>query len=73
MRIATIPLNGSRMLCESLEYWCGSGVGVGAGDVRLHHSLLHGGATHGLTPYQDDGAAALGHQALAVSSLPTPD
>lgn len=44
-------------------------MGLGAGDVRVHYRLLYGGAAHGIAAHQDDGAAAVGHQALAVSSL----
>ena len=41
-------------------------VGLGAGDVRLHHRVLHGEHPAGTPAHQDDEPAALGHQAVAV-------
>ena len=53
------------LLCMALMCCCAlPGVGMGAGDVRFHHRLLLGRGPPGHAAHQDDGPAALGHQAL---------
>ena len=50
---------GPQRMCACLP-----GMGMGAGDVRVHHCLLPGGGSHSCSAHQDDGPAAMGHQTL---------
>ena len=45
-------------------HMCLAGMGMGAGDVRVHHCLPPGGGPPGHAAHKNDGPAALGQQAL---------